>query len=102
MAEGIEYAGVYRAGGTFTCIKRFPADTDGTLGEPCGTEIVMHGYFWCSQICPKCLTSYVTGYGADDRLRDTRGWFDEPTKARIRVNIERNNGQYVPEFRHVR
>lgn len=98
----LEIVAQYKAGDTFRCAKRLIVDAEtGALGEPCGTEIRMHGYWWCGQVCPnpKCLTTYHTGYGADNGLRDSRGFYPEDAKRNIIANIGRNDGQYIPEFK---
>lgn len=102
----LEIVGTYKAGESFACTKRkilgerFDPEqgwiTD--LSEPCSTEIAMHKYWWCGQVCPKCLATYHTGYGADERLRPSHGYYPPDTAERIRANIAANGGQYVPTF----
>lgn len=76
----------YRAGNTFSCFK----------GE-CDAEIAMHGYFWCSQVCPKCLAIYRASSGVQQVIvPDFSAWFDD--KDSVRANIANNGGQYVPTF----
>ena len=91
----------YRAGETFTCIKRTPLDIQWTeFSDPCGTEIRIHGYHWCAQVCPKCLANYHVGFGTDYGLYlDTAGYYPDDTAARVRANITANGGQYIPEFK---
>lgn len=99
----------YRPGETFTCTRRqFDprlADEQRARGEqpeglsdPCGATIVMHGYHWCAQVCPKCLACYNVGYATDMGIYPDCGWFDAQTAVRVRENIARNGGQYIPEF----
>lgn len=76
----------YRVGNVFSCFK----------GE-CGTDIVMHGYFWCPQVCPSCLAIYWAPNGVGQViLPDFSAWFDD--KESVRANIASNGGQYVPTF----
>lgn len=100
----------YKPGDTFTCTRRQfdprVADEQRARGEqpdglsdPCGTTVLMHGYHWCAQVCPKCLACYFVGTGLDMGVYLDHGWFDAPTAARVRVNIAANGGQYVPEFK---
>ena len=93
-------AGQYRAGETFTCTKRTPLDIQWTeWSDPCGTEIKIHQYHWCAQVCPKCLANYFTS-GSDMGLYlDTAGFYPPDTAARVRANIAANGGQYIPEFK---
>jgi hypothetical protein len=88
----------YKPGDTFASTWQLFDPVTGTLGPPCGAEIRMHGYFWCPQICPQCLASYFKGYGADDSIYPSQGWFDADAARRVKANIDRNNGQYIPEF----
>jgi hypothetical protein len=90
----------YKPGETFTCVKREWLDIAWTQqGEPCGAEIVIHGYHWCAQVCPKCLTNYHIGYGTDMGLyQDFAGFYPADTAARVRAEIAANGGQYVPKF----
>ena len=92
-------AGKYRAGETFTCTKRTPLNIEWTeFSEPCGTEIRIHGYHWCAQVCPKCLANYFCS--ADNNLyQDNAGYYPADTAARVRANIAANGGQYIPEFK---
>jgi hypothetical protein len=87
----------YRAGATFTCIKRAfdPTRIDG-IGEACGAEIVMHGYHWCAQVCPKCLAIYHDSRG--DIRTDFGAFWDSKTRQAIEADIARNGGQYVQTF----
>ena len=89
----------YKPGESFTCTKRpFEPGQPGALGDACGTIVVMHGYHWCAQVCPKCLANYFVGSGGDMGVYLDHGWFDAPTAARVRARIAANGGQYVPEF----
>lgn len=103
-----EKVAIYRPGQTFSCVKRpflsaetFDPDSGWAtmLGEPCGAEIVMHGYHWCAQVCPVCLANYRTGFGADMSLYlDTAGYYPPETERLVRASIAENGGQYVPRF----
>ncbi len=93
-------AAQYKPGEIFTCTKRQfdPAQPDG-IGEACGTEIRIHGYHWCAQVCPKCLANYWCGSGTDFGLyADFGSFYPSDTAARIRANIASNGGQYIPTF----
>jgi hypothetical protein len=95
----------YVPGQTFTCFKRPIISVEGEQGPECGAEIVMHGYWWCAQVCPKCLANYFTsrGYHGHRTYRtliglDTAGFYPPETAASVREGIAANGGQYVPQF----
>lgn len=89
----------YEPGQSFQCFKRPIISPDGETGPECGATIVMHGYWWCAQVCPICLANYFTG-GASRQLMglDTAGFYPAETAARVRETIAANGGQYVPQF----
>lgn len=94
-----EVVAQYAAGQTFACTWRAMLNPEtGAMSEPCGTEILMHGMFWCGQVCPKCLTTYHKGWGASNNLYQDHGFYPADVKARIVANIAANGGQYVPTF----
>jgi len=74
----------YRPGGSFKCFKRPLISIEGGKGPECGAEVLMHGFWWCAQVCPKCL--------------DTAGFYPSETAQRVRETIAANGGQYVPQF----
>ena len=92
-------AGQYKPGETFTCTKRQfdPTQQDG-LGAACGTEIRMHGFHWCAQVCPKCLANYFMSSGTDMGVYLDHGFYPGDVAARVRANIAGNGGQYIPTF----
>jgi hypothetical protein len=85
----------FREGATFTCTRRTHNLDTGEYSEPCGAEIVCHGYWWCSFVCPACLAIYKV-FSGNDIVAQHGSWFPDPQK--VRDNIARNGGQYVPEF----
>lgn len=89
----------YVPGETFKCFKRPIISPDGERGPECGAEIVMHGYWWCAQVCPTCLADYHVS-GASKQLigLDTAGFYPADTAKRVRETIAANGGQYVPQF----
>lgn len=89
----------YEPGQSFKCFKRPMISVAGETGPECGAEIVMHGYWWCAQVCPKCLANYFTG-GPNKTLMglDTAGFYPTDVAERVRATIAANGGQYVPEF----
>jgi hypothetical protein len=89
----------YVPGESFKCFKRPIISPDGETGPECGAEIVMHGFWWCAQVCPKCLANYFTS-GASRSLvgLDTAGFYPPDTAKRVREGIAANGGQYVPQF----
>lgn len=92
-------AAQYAAGQTFACTWRALLNPEtGAMGEPCGTEILMHSYFWAGQVCPKCLTTYHKEWAASNNLYQDQGYYPEDVKAKILANITANGGQYVPTF----
>jgi hypothetical protein len=90
----------YIPGETFTCWARaFDPAKPGGVGEPCGATVAMHDFWWCSQTCPTCLAIYHEHHDTTGRsvLELVSGaWWHERDK--IRANIARHGGQYVPEF----
>jgi hypothetical protein len=88
----------YRAGETFACIKHEfdPTQPNGVAAEPCGAEIVMHGYHWCAQVCPRCLAIYHDTRG--EIRTDFGAFWDATTRQAIVANIASNGGQYIPTF----
>lgn len=91
---------IYKAGSKFTCFRRPVVSIDGNdVGDPCGTEVVMHGYWWCAQVCPKCLANYWVSGGTTQRIGyDPGAFYPEDTARAVRQIIADNNGQYVPTF----
>ena len=89
----------YEPGKAFKCFKRPINSIEGERGQECGAEIVMHGYWWCAQVCPECLANYFLG-GTSQRLvgLDTAGFYPADTAQRVRETIAANGGQYVPQF----
>lgn len=92
----------YVPGQSFKCFKRplIPVGSELVVGPECGAEIVMHGYWWCAQVCPSCLANYYTtrGLGPVCVGLDTSGFYPADTAAHVRQTIAANNGQYVPQF----
>jgi hypothetical protein len=89
----------YAPGQSFACFKRPLLSPDGETGPECGAEIVMHGYWWCAQVCPKCLANYfLHGAGRRHVGLDTAGFYPPETAAHVRAGIAANGGQYVPQF----
>ena len=95
-----EHEITYVPGKSFECFKRLVVSVDGNeLGEPCGTVIVMHGYWWCAQVCPKCLANYWVGGTTSRRIGyDPGAFYPAETARAVRQIIADNNGQYVPTF----
>lgn len=89
----------YVPGESFQCFKRPLLSIEGERGPECGAQILMHGFWWCAQVCPKCLANYFLG-GASQRLvgLDTAGFYSAETAARVREIIAAHGGQYVPQF----
>lgn len=89
----------YRPGESFQCFKRPLISIEGEKGPECGAEIVMHGFWWCAQVCPKCLANYFLS-GASQQVvgLDTAGFYPADTAARVRETIAAHGGQYVPQF----
>lgn len=89
----------YVPGETFKCFKRPMTSVESDRGPECGAEIVMHGFWWCAQVCPTCLANYFLG-GASTSLvgLDTAGFYPADTAAAVRKTIADNGGQYVPQF----
>jgi hypothetical protein len=86
----------YRAGETFRCVKREIDISGNGVGPECGADVLMHGYHWCAQVCPKCLAIYRDNRG--EIVRDFAAFWDGATRLRVVDNIARHGGQYVPEF----
>lgn len=90
---------VYRPGAVFRCWERTMANVQGGSGPECAAEIRIHGYWWCAQICPKCLANYWASGASRMTLRlDTAGFFTSDSEALVRRIIAENGGQYVPRF----
>lgn len=89
----------YEPGKSFQCFKRPMISIEGDRGPECGAEVLMHGYWWCAQVCPACLANYFTS-GASRQLMglDTAGFYPADTAAAVRKEIAANGGQYVPQF----
>ncbi|MBA2951417.1 hypothetical protein [Streptomyces himalayensis] len=89
----------YVPGASFACFKRPIISPDGETGPECGAEIVMHGFWWCAQVCPSCLANYFTSGASSQHMGlDTAGFYPADTAARVRETIAANGGQYVPQF----
>jgi hypothetical protein len=90
----------YVPGETFRCFKRPMTSVEGDRGPECGAEIVMHGFWWCAQVCPMCLANYFTTRSGGPTLigLDTAGFYPADTAAAVRETIAANCGQYVPQF----
>ncbi|MFD6934691.1 hypothetical protein ACFWAP_00850 [Streptomyces goshikiensis] len=89
----------YRVGVSFSCVKRPMLSDAGDWGPECGAEIVMHKFWWCAQVCPKCLANYFCG-GQDKNFMhlDRAGFYPADVAARVRAGIAANGGQHVPSF----
>lgn len=89
----------YVPGESFQCFKRPILSPDGERGPECGADVVMHGYWWCAQVCPTCLANYFTA-GASKTVigLDTAGFYPPDMAKRVREAIAANGGQYVPQF----
>lgn len=88
----------YAPGKTFKCAKRPLISVDGDLGPECGAEVLMHGFHWCAQVCPKCLTNYYASGASRQYVTPSGGYYPPDVAERVRATIAANGGQYVPQF----
>ena len=82
----------YIPGESFKCFKRPTISPDGEMGPACGADIVMHGYWWCAQVCPACLANYCTTHSGDPALvgLDTAGFYPSDLARKVREEIAAN------------
>jgi hypothetical protein len=95
-----EYVAKYVPGETFKCTKTKPLNVEYTeFSDPCGAEILIHGWWWCAQVCPVCLQNYHVGGTPMMLFEDVAGYYPDDVAARVRAQIAENGGQYVPRFK---
>lgn len=77
---------------------RKPGEENFILCHRCGAKVWLHGAHWVAEVCPNCLQTFRWGSGADYNIYPDCGYFTPEGQKRIRANIAKNGGRYVPEF----